>query len=209
MNLWWVVEKGGVLMWPLLGCSVLGLAVFLERLIRLHRALPRDRELVERVAERVLSGDLEGARRESARSGGLLGHFLYEGLSLGLAEPETVERLLASAAERELSRLSRYFGLLALIGNLAPLLGLLGTVIGMIKAFQTVEALGSRVTPSALAGGIWEAMLTTAAGLTVAIPVMVGLSYLEGRLARIEQELSEAATVLLKAFRERKRHEDY
>jgi len=206
MSLWWLIEKGGVLIWPLLGCSVLGLAVFFERLVRLFRAASRDPGLVERVVEKVLTGDLEGARRESAREGGAVGRMLYEGLSMGFTDLETVERLLASAVERELAGLSRYFGLLALIGNLAPLLGLLGTVIGMIKAFQTVEALGERVTPSHLAGGIWEAMLTTAAGLTVAIPVMIGLSYLEGRLSRIENEMEEAATLLLKALKERSRH---
>ncbi|WP_297058769.1 MotA/TolQ/ExbB proton channel family protein [Thermosulfurimonas sp.] len=206
MTLWWVMEKGGFLMWPLLGCSVLGLAVFLERLIRLLGATSRDRDLVERVAERVLAGDLEGARREAARGRGSVARMLYEGLSMGFADPETVERLLSSAAEKERAELSRYFGLMALVGNLAPLLGLLGTVIGMIRAFQTVEALGERVTPSHLAGGIWEAMLTTAAGLTVAIPIMIGLSYLEGRLARIENQMEEAATLLLKALKERERH---
>ncbi len=206
MNLWWLLEKGGVLMWPLLGCSILGLGVFLERLIRLWQA-GKERGVAEKVAERVLRGDLEGARREAAREGGAIGRMLYEGLSLGTTEVETVERLLSSAAERELAGLSRYFGLLALIGNLAPLLGLLGTVIGMIKAFQTVEALGSRVTPSALAGGIWEAMLTTAAGLSVAIPIMVGLSYLESRLSRLENDMAEAATVLLKVLKEKNRHD--
>ncbi|HFC97347.1 MAG TPA: MotA/TolQ/ExbB proton channel family protein [Thermosulfurimonas dismutans] len=206
MTLWWVMEKGGFLMWPLLACSVLGLAVFLERLIRLLGATSRDRDLVERVAERVLAGDLEGARREAARGRGSVARMLYEGLSMGFTDPETVERLLSSAAEKERAELSRYFGLMALVGNLAPLLGLLGTVIGMIRAFQTVEALGERVTPSHLAGGIWEAMLTTAAGLTVAIPIMIGLSYLEGRLARIENQMEEAATLLLKALKERERH---
>ena len=206
MSLWWLIEKGGVLIWPLLGCSVLGLGVFLERLVRLLKAGSRDAGVVERVAEKVLAGDLEGAKRECVGARGAVGRMLYEGLSMGITDVETVERLLTSAVERELAGLSRYFGLLALIGNLAPLLGLLGTVIGMIKAFQTVEALGERVTPSALAGGIWEAMLTTAAGLTVAIPIMIGLFYLEGRLSRIENEMEEAATLLLKVLKERNRH---
>jgi biopolymer transport protein ExbB len=207
MSLWWVMEKGGVLMWPLLAVSVVGVAVFLERLLRILWASRGPGDLAERVAERVLSGDFEGARALAARAPGPVARMLYEGLSLGPEDPDLVEGLLFSVAEREREALSRYFGLLALLGNLAPLLGLLGTVIGMIRAFQTVEALGPRVTPSALAGGIWEAMLTTAAGLTVAIPLMVGLSLLEGYLSRLEARLEEAAALLLKALKERKRHE--
>ncbi|MBX6423110.1 MotA/TolQ/ExbB proton channel family protein [Thermosulfurimonas sp. F29] len=202
----WLFEKGGLVMGPLAAVSVLGVAVFLERLFYLLLAPRGARELAERVAERILTDGLEAARAEAARASGPVARMLHEGLSLGETDPEVTEKLLSFAAERELESLSRGFGFLALMANVAPLLGLLGTVLGMIRAFQTVEALGARVTPSDLAGGIWEAMLTTAVGLTVAIPLMVGLSLLEGRLARIRAELEEAGAVVLKALHERTRH---
>jgi len=93
---------------------------------------------------------------------------------------------LVHAIEEEVRDLSRYLQALATIANIAPLLGLLGTVIGMIKAFMVIQEMGGKVNAAVLAGGIWEAMLTTALGLAVALPAMVAHSYLSGRVDRYE-----------------------
>ncbi|GAG69997.1 unnamed protein product [marine sediment metagenome] len=93
-----------------------------------------------------------------------------------------------------------------MIANVAPLLGLLGTVFGMIKAFMQIEMLGGSVDPSSLAGGIWEAMTTTAAGLTVAIPALLFYNYFMGRVNQIEAEMKSASVDLIDVVREREKN---
>lgn len=100
---------------------------------------------------------------------------------------EAVEAEIRAVANRELARLSRHDRLLELIGLIAPLLGLLGTILGMISAFQALQASGSKADPAVLAGGIWEALLTTALGLVVAIPAIVAFNMAENRLDRLRQ----------------------
>ncbi len=97
-------------------------------------------------------------------------------------------------ASREISRMERHLSLLPLVYQLAPLLGLLGTVTGMIKAFQVIERMGGKVTALVLAGGIWEAMITTAAGLMVAIPTAFFYHFLERKVERTAKEIQDAAT---------------
>ncbi len=101
-----------------------------------------------------------------------------------------VEAEIRATATRELARLSRNDRLLELIGLIAPLLGLLGTILGMISAFQALQMAGSKADPALLAGGIWEALLTTALGLVVAIPAIVAFNLAENRLERLRQYAS-------------------
>ena len=106
-------------------------------------------------------------------------------------------RVAIRIGSTELQRMERGFRTLAILGNTAPLLGLLGTIMGMIKAFMVIEAAGGKVDAQALAGGIWEAMLTTGVGLAVAIPVLLTLHLLEGMADRRAQSMRSYASVLL------------
>ena len=108
--------------------------------------------------------------------------------------------MLVHATEEEVRDLSRYLQVLATIGNIAPILGLLGTVIGMIKAFMVIQEMGGKVNASVLAGGIWEAMLTTALGLSVALPTMVAHSYLTSQVDRYEARLQDGTVRFLKSL---------
>ncbi len=200
-----LLAKGGLLLIPIFACSVVGLAIFLERLIRLYQTRLKDPLLPEQIYAAVVRGDLEKAQALAAKEESSTARVLREGLSVCCADRETLETVLSHAIEREVRRLCRYFGSLALIGNVTPLLGLLGTVIGMIKAFMAIERLGGKVNAAVLAGGIWEAMLTTAVGLSVAIPVIMAYSYLNGRVDQRQAEMEEAAITLLKAVREQNR----
>jgi biopolymer transport protein ExbB len=110
---------------------------------------------------------------------------------------ESVEAEIRAVATQEMQQLSRHDRLLELIGLIAPLLGLLGTIIGMIAAFQALQTAGSKVDPSVLAGGIWEALLTTALGLVVAIPAIVAFNMAENRLDRLRQFASVTVTRFL------------
>ena len=110
-----------------------------------------------------------------------------------LPEAKIREEVYRLGAER-LEQLRAHLRALEVIASLAPLLGLLGTVLGMIKAFQQLQAAGARVDPSVLSGGIWEALLTTAVGLAVAIPVIVIVNLLDRRLARLAHVMNDAVS---------------
>jgi biopolymer transport protein ExbB len=129
-----------------------------------------------------------------------MGRVLSRALEVRDQERETVEIVLAHATEEEVRYLSTYLQALATIGNIAPLLGLLGTVMGMIKAFMVIQELGGKVNAAVLAGGIWEAMLTTALGLAVALPTMVAHSYLLARVDRYEARLQDGAVTFITAL---------
>ncbi|MGQ0699823.1 MAG: MotA/TolQ/ExbB proton channel family protein [Panacagrimonas sp.] len=113
-----------------------------------------------------------------------------------LAESQVRERIERKATEH-LEQARTHLRTLDLIGSLAPLLGLLGTVLGMIDAFQALQAAGDRVEPSILSGGIWQALLTTAAGLIIAIPTVAAVHYFERRVERLQQAMESALTRLL------------
>ena len=111
---------------------------------------------------------------------------------------ETFETVVVHSTGEEVRELSRYLQALATIGSIAPLLGLLGTVIGMIKAFMVIQQMGGKVNAAVLAGGIWEAMLTTALGLAVALPTMVAHSYLVSRVDKYEARLQDGMVTFIK-----------
>ncbi len=193
------LAKGGILMIPILLCSVLGLAIFLERSVRFAVLRRRGRYVADRVSALVREGKMSEALEAALKSRSPMGRVLAHGLEVVEADRETLETVLVHSVEEEVRELSRYLQALATIGNIAPLLGLLGTVTGMIKAFMAIQELGGKVDASVLAGGIWEAMLTTAAGLFVALPVMVAHSYLTSQVDRYEARLQDGVVRLFKS----------
>ncbi len=194
------LAKGGVLVIPIVLCSVLALAIFLERTVRFAVLRRRGRNVAERVASLVREGRWEEARRSAAESRSPMGRVLAQALEVAGADRETMETVLVHGIEEEVRDLSRYLQALATIGNIAPILGLLGTVLGMIKAFMAIQELGGKVDASILAGGIWEAMLTTALGLSVALPVIVAHSYLTSQVDRYEARLQTGAVHFIKSL---------
>ncbi len=194
------LAKGGVLVIPILFCSVVALAIFLERMVLFAVLRRRGENVAHRVSSLMLEGRWEEARREAAESGSPMGRVLAQGLEVADADRETLETVLVHGIEKEVRNLSRYLQALATIGNITPILGLLGTVFGMIKAFMAIQELGGKVDASVLAGGIWEAMLTTALGLSVALPVMVAHSYLIGLVDRYEARLQDGTVRFLKSL---------
>lgn len=164
-----ILQRGGFLMWPILLCSVVSLAIIVERVLHLRRASQDKRDFVGEVRTAIARGDLSSAVRECERSEGALCNVILAGLSRVSRGEDEVRRAIESAGETETERLEKHVPILATIVGGAPLLGFLGTVLGMIQAFQQIESLGGNVDASVLAGGIWQALLTTAAGLSVAV----------------------------------------
>ncbi|MEM8868944.1 MAG: MotA/TolQ/ExbB proton channel family protein [Pseudomonadota bacterium] len=183
-----VVETGGPVVAILLVLSILSLAVILWKLWQFTE-LGVGRQARLRAALRHWdAGRVADARALLAESRNQLAPNLLRALENGAGAKARIEAEVSAALER----LEKAFRVLDSIAQIAPLLGLFGTVLGMIDAFQALQEAGDNVDPSLLAGGIWVALLTTAAGLAVAIPTSVALTFFESRVAR-ERTLAETA----------------
>ncbi|MCA9665889.1 MAG: MotA/TolQ/ExbB proton channel family protein [Myxococcales bacterium] len=188
--------KGGPVMYPIVLGSVVALALFLERLwaLRRERVIPPvfQRRLRVLLREDKLS-EAEVLCQENASA---LANIVSAGLDRAGRPKSEVKEEITDVGRREVSHLERHVEFLGTIAAVEPLMGLLGTVTGLIGAFQRVESLASKgggVNPGALAAGIWEALITTAAGLVVAIPAYVGYRYLQGRVNTLVVEMEEDA----------------
>jgi biopolymer transport protein ExbB len=199
------LNKAGPVGLIIVGTSVVALFIILDRLWIYRRLRFRDQRCLHLLRKRAMEGDYGKAAEEVAGEGHPLVAALVEvlGRLKDGRRPVTrgeLEKTIGHVGAREIRSLERFLPTLFLISNVAPLLGLFGTVTGMIKAFQAIQLLGGKVNGSVLAGGIWEAMLTTALGLGVAIPAMVVHNFLEGKVHRAVAELREEAGLLLDAL---------
>lgn len=197
-----LVNKGGLLVWPILLCSLIGTSIFFERLLR-YRKFQKRHDNYDSLYQLIHDGKFGTAQELILKSNPELSagkRIILEALNVDEPDRDTVEMILIHGVEREIASLSRYISTLGVLGSTAPLLGLLGTVLGMIKAFIVVESMGGSVNASVLAGGIWEAMLTTAFGLLVAIPLLFFHNHLESRLHYIHEYLEEVAIAFMKAW---------
>jgi len=195
-----MIARGGILVVPILLCSVVAVAIFLERIIRFARMRSRGEGLAEKVAGLLASRKEAAALKVSRESNSPMGRVLVQAIGAKGLDRGMLETVIASATDKEVRNLSSYIQALATIGNIAPLLGLLGTVIGMIKAFMVIQQMGGKVNAALLAGGIWEAMLTTALGLAVALPTMVAHSYLVARIDKYEARLQNGSVIFMKSI---------
>lgn len=194
------LARGGPAMWAIGALSVIALAIALWKVWRLVRGGAWRGSHARRAVALWRAGDAAGALAEARAGRGYLARLVAatiaalveEGLE-GEAASEEAERV----ARALLAEVASGLRALELIAMIAPLLGLLGTVLGMISAFQALEAAGVRADAATLAGGIWEALLTTAAGMTVAIPVWVVLTWFESVVDRLRHEMEDLATRIL------------
>jgi biopolymer transport protein ExbB len=196
------LAKGGVLVIPILLCSVMALAIFVERMIRFAKIDIGGKGLAEKIARFLKQGNKEEALKAATASQSPMGRVLAQAIDVKDQDRETLETVIVHATDDEVRDLSSYVQALATIGNIAPLLGLLGTVLGMIKAFMVIQEMGGKVNAAVLAGGIWEALLTTALGLAIALPTMVAHSYIVSRIDRYEARLHEGSVAFIKAIME-------
>lgn len=208
-----LVQSGGWLMAPIVLCSVLAAAICIERGWALRRAKVAPPHLLAQAWRMLQSGALDDAKLRKLEAASPLGQVLAAGLSQGRrvpvddaedrsrmmeAAPERMKEAMAEAVAQASHGLERHLTSLGVIASVAPLLGLLGTVVGMIRVFA-VLMLDDAGDPKALAGGISEALITTAAGLTVAIPALIFHRFLLRRVDDLALELEREAAQLLNA----------
>lgn len=193
-----LIRIGGPVVAVLGVMSIFGLAIILLKLWQFAAFRVGDRAFVEPALEDWRAGHGESALTKLGKRRNPIATAMataVRGLRAGASEA-TVREEAARVGARELAVLRSYFRPLEVIGTLSPLLGLLGTVLGMIEAFRELEAAGSQVNPAILSGGIWEALLTTAVGLIVAIPAVAALNWLERIVERLHEDMQDALTRL-------------
>lgn len=189
-------NEGGPFMWPVLICVILGLAIFLERLVTLNRADINTRQFILDVKDALQSGGVPAAQELCASTRGPVASVFNAGLLRADEGFEAAEKAIISYGSIEMSFLERGLIWLSLFIALAPLIGFTGTVIGMVQAFDAIEAAGD-ISPSIVAGGIKTALLTTLAGLIGAIILQVGYNYCVSKIDRLVVDMEESSIVLI------------
>lgn len=189
-------NKGGNFMWGLLALSIIGVAVIIERAITLQKAKADVRGLMEKVVGALKKGNLDEALDICAQTRGPIPQILHAGLRQAKKGTAAVEKAIETAGIIEMSFLERGLIILATVANVAPLLGFLGTVSGMISAFEAI-AQAEQVSAKLVASGISEALITTMTGLLIAIPTQIAHNLFVQRIDRFVVEMEDSAAELI------------
>lgn len=185
MTLFSILMKGGWLMLPIALASVIAIAIIIDRYIVLRKSKLNVPAFLVRIRGMLKRKDIDGAISYCMEEKSPAANIIRKGLKKYHLGHERVKEVIESAGTQEISKLEKGLGVLATISGVAPLLGFLGTVTGMISAFMRIEDLQGAANPSDLAGGIWEALLTTAFGLAVGIIAYMFYNYLVGAIKKL------------------------
>ena len=201
-----IVKAGGWLMAPIILCAILAMGIILERFWTLQqkRVIPDD--LTGKVWGWVEQNALDHKRIQTLHQGSPLGQILAAGLINRNQERTVMKDSIEDTGRHVVHELERYLDTLGTVAAISPLLGLLGTVIGMVKVFTAITTHGVG-DPTVLAGGIAEALITTAAGLTVAIPALIGYRYYRNRVDTLVVDMEKEAIKLVEALHRRQARE--
>jgi biopolymer transport protein ExbB len=198
-----IITGGGWLMIPILACSLISISLILERFFSLRRARAYSKDLMDNIREILKHNRIAEAITLCEETGGPLAFILKAGLlKKGMPRVE-IREAVEDAGLLVIPSLERYLSVLATIANVAPLLGLLGTVVGMTEAFMVIQSHGGAVTPGDLAGGIGTALLTTVWGLIVAIPTLVAYNYYVTQVDNMVWEMEILSSELLDILSEK------
>ena len=199
--MWTYFERGGPIMWPLLALSILGITVVFWRWWALRQATTGVAAFLKELRGKLVARDVPGAIAVCERHRGPVASIVKAGLLRFGRPKDEVERALQDASAHELSVLERGLPVLATVAMISPLLGFLGTVTGMINSFEALASVGLN-NPAAVARGISQALITTAAGLAIAIPIQMAYNYFVTRVNALVRSMESAAHVVLEAMGE-------
>lgn len=199
--MFWIIAKGGPVMIPIILASILGLAIIIEKLWMLLRIRIDAQKFTADVITNVREGNFGKAISLCLKNpSSPLALTLRVGLEKKDLEIHEIEKALERAGNNQVKSLEKYIGGLISIIGIEPLLGFLGTITGLIRAFMAWERAGSNITVSALAAGIYEAMITTAAGLIIAVPYYLICNFIISRIKYISYEMSDSSMQLVEAL---------
>lgn len=191
------IKLGGPTMYPLLACSVVGLAVVLERIFYYMRVKNNNYKMFKKVELMIAEGELTRAAHELKGEKGPVAKIIATGLARNGSDRKTIEEYVQVTGEQELTKLEKNLGILEIIASISPLLGLLGTVLGIIESFNVMSAAAGMATPAQLSSGIAAALISTAVGLVVAIPCLLMYSYFTSIVEAHTKEMNKWTVELL------------
>jgi biopolymer transport protein ExbB len=198
-----ILQKGGPLMWIILLCSVVALGVFLERWLYLHKASIRVGELLGGISLLIRNNRVEEALGECSASHGPVARILQAALMRPHEERAVLQSITTDAALLEIPKLERNLPILSSLAYVAPLVGLLGTVLGLLDAFLILSAHGGFATTAELSSSVYESLLNAAAGIAVAIPAFLGHSYLTSRVNDIIHDMERGGIEVVNLLTDR------
>ena len=198
--MWQMFIKGGPLMWPILLCSVFALAIIIERIWYLHKIQIDTHLFLNKILEKMKRHQIKEALEICEINSNPISRILKAGILKYDRGRQQIKESIEDAVLYEEPHLEKNMTALATVAHISPLLGLLGTVVGLVQCFQVIQTKSSAlqvVSAGDLAGGIWVALLTTVAGLIVAIPSFVAYNYLVSRISNFILEMEKASTGLV------------
>ena len=191
--MWELMVKGGWIMWPILACSVVAAILFFERMFHLHRAQIKQDDFLSGIYTIANRGNLAEAVSICDQTPGPVAHLVRIALLHSDEGPEELKQTIAKAGLSEIPRLEKNLGGLLTIAQITPLLGLMGTVLGLIHVFMAMEQNAPLAEIGDLSAGIWQALITTAAGICVAVPSFAAYNFLLSRVETITLDMEYAA----------------
>jgi biopolymer transport protein ExbB len=200
MSVWQIFLSGGPVMWPILLCSIFAVAIIIEKLAHLHKIKIDTQDFLGKIMEKMKRHETKEALQICDATKGPVSNILKAGILKYDRPRAQIIEAMEDASLYEIPRIEKNLTALATIAHISPLLGLLGTVVGMARCFQVIQikAQGLHpVSPADLSGGIWQALLVTIAGLLVAIPTFVAYNYLVSRINHFILEMERTSTELV------------
>jgi biopolymer transport protein ExbB len=192
-----LMSQGGPLMWLILLNAIVALVIFLEKFFHFHRAQINTTDFINGIRNSFKLGNVREAIANCDAAPGPVPAVVKAGLDNMDRRREEIREAMEDAARAEIARLERRLVAIATVAQITPLIGFLGTVLGMIQMFKVIQA-AQLPSPGQLAGGIWEALLTTAAGLVVAVLAYVGYNYLVSRVQNLVLDMEKAANAIIR-----------
>ncbi len=199
-----LVSKGGPLVWLLLGCLCLSGAIFLERLAYFHRASMNIGEFLAGLSTLISRRNFAEALQECVATRVPAGRIIHSALLRHHAAREQLKEIVQEAGQLEVPRLERFLSLLNAIAHIGPLIGLLGTLIGLLDAFTRISSSNGLTTPADVAQGVYQSLITAALGLVVAIPAYLGYAFLTARSRSLMHDLERAGIEIVNLIEDSK-----
>lgn len=204
ISFWSLVLAGGPLMIPIVLSSFIAIYIFIERLLTINRANQSPDQFMAQINEKVLKGDVQAARLLCAQFDSPIARMIEKGVSRIGSPLKNIEASIENVGKIEIFKLEKNLSVLATIAGAAPMMGFLGTVIGMVEAFIAIAQQEGSVSPKLLADGIYTAMITTVAGLVVGIIAYLGYNYLVTRVSKVIHKMEYASINFIDLLQEPK-----
>ena len=197
MDLLTMFLKGGVIMYPILLCSIIGVAIIIDKFVVLHKSKVNVAAFMIKLRGLLKKHDVAGAIAFCNGEKTPAANIVKRGLKKIRFGHQRVKESLEDAGRQEITKLEKGLSTLATISGIAPMLGFLGTVTGMVSAFQTIQDLMGAANPSDLAGGIWEALITTVFGLVVGIPALAFYNFFTEKIKKLIADIEVISSDLI------------